>query len=433
MRNNNSKKHLTLDDRIEIQKLLKEGENFTRIANSINKSRSTISREVIAHKYLSDSFVGNDCIHRNVCDLPSNCAHKANCNGNRSCRVRCKICREGCERYEKELCSMRDKAPYVCSACPTKSKCWLPKMEYDAKRSHAAYEALLSESRRGISLSEEELQYLDSIVSARIKKGQSIPVVWNHHKDEMPVSGRTLYTYIDSGLMDAKNLDLRRKMRMPHRKKSGPVLRVDKQCHIDRTYDDYGRYIDENPDAPVCQMDTVEGKKGGKVLLTILFTNCDLQLMYLRDRNTAASVTEAFNHFRRTLSAEQFKKLFHVILTDRGAEFTDPTKVETDINTGEIQCRLFYCDPMNTNQKSNCEKNHGLIRYVIPKGTSMDGFAQADITKMMNHINSYPRKKWNGQSPIDLFIKIYGQVITTKLDLVKIPPESIILTPDLLK
>ena len=108
MRNNNSKKHLTLDDRIEIQKLLKEGENFTQIANSINKSRSTISREVIAHKYLSDSFVGNDCIHRNVCDLPSNCAHKANCNGNRSCRVRCKICREGCERYEKELCSMRD-------------------------------------------------------------------------------------------------------------------------------------------------------------------------------------------------------------------------------------------------------------------------------------------------------------------------------------
>ncbi len=60
----NSKKHLTLDDRIEIQKLLKEGGNFTHNANSINKNRSTVAREIKAHRYLSDSSVGNDCIHR---------------------------------------------------------------------------------------------------------------------------------------------------------------------------------------------------------------------------------------------------------------------------------------------------------------------------------------------------------------------------------
>jgi len=50
----------------------------------------------------------------------------------------------------------------------------------------------------------------------------------------------------------------------------------------------------------------------------------------------------------------------------------------------------------------------------------------------MNHINSYPRKKWNGQAPIDLFIKIYGQEVATLLGLEKIPPDSINLTPDLL-
>lgn len=52
---------------------------------------------------------------------------------------------------------------------------------------------------------------------------------------------------------------------------------------------------------------------------------------------------------------------------------------------------------------------------------------------MMNHINSYPRKKWNGQAPIDLFIKIYGQETANLLGLEKIPSDSITFTPALLK
>ncbi len=95
--------------------------------------------------------------------------------------------------------------------------------------------------------------------------------------------------------------------------------------------------------------------------------------------------------------------------------------------------RLFYCDPMQTNQKSECERNHELIRYVISKGKSMNGLEQSDITKMMNHINSYQRKKWNGQAPIDMFINIYGKPIATLLGLEKIEPASIYLRPDLLK
>ena len=123
----------------------------------------------------------------------------------------------------------------------------------------------------------------------------------------------------------------------------------------------------QNPDAMVSQMDSVIIHTGGQAILTILFTNCDLQLMFLRDRNTAGSVTEIFRQLRKTLKEEKFPMLFQVILTDRGSEFTDPEKIEADTDTGEIQCRVFYCDPMNTNQKSNCERNHELIRYIIPE------------------------------------------------------------------
>ena len=160
----------------------------------------------------------------------------------------------------------------------------------------------------------------------------------------------------------------------------------------------------QNPDVMVNQMDSVVIHKGDQTLLTILFTNYDLQFMFLRERNTTGSVTEIFQWLRKSLGDKKFRMLFQVILTDRGSEFSDPEKIETDLETVEIQCRIFYCDPMNVNQKSNCERNHELIRYIIRKKHAKDRYTGEEIRKMMNHINSYPRKKWNGQAPADLFI-----------------------------
>lgn len=272
-------------------------------------------------------------------------------------------------------------------------------MLYDAKYTQEQYEKTLSESRKGISLTEQKLDQINGTISPLLKKGQSLPTICARYRDDLPVTDRTIYSYIDAGLLDARNIDLRRKLRRPERKKSGPVLRVDRKCHIDRTYEDYLAHMAQNPDALVSQMDSVIIHKGGQVILTILFTTCDLQLMFLRERNTAASVTEIFRELRKKLGETYFPMLFQVIVTDRGSEFTDPTKLETDPARGERQCRVFYCDPMNSNQKSNCERNHERIRYVIPKNQSKAHYAEEEIREMMNHINSYPRKKMERTGP----------------------------------
>ena len=172
---------------------------------------------------------------------------------------------------------------------------------------------------------------------------------------------------------------------------------------------------------------------GGQAILTVFFTTCDLQLMFLRERNTSASVTEVFKKLRQALGTEGYCRLFQVLLTDRGSEFTDPSRIETDGEAAGGECRVFYCDPMNSNQKSNCERNHEFIRYIIPKKTAKERYTEEEVRLMMNHINSFPRKKWNGQAPIDLFIKIYGQETAAVLGLKKIPSDSINLTPALLK
>ena len=425
-------KHLTYDDRLVIQAGLQQGLKVAQIAKNIGKHRSTVSREIKAHRRLVSTSKGNNCIYHRTCIRIPDC--RSDCfRGKKQCQTACGRCQEGCTDYQEEFCTDYEKSPFVCNACDHRLRCRLRRMLYDAKYAQQQYEQRLSESRKGISLTEQELNRISDTITPLLKKGQSLPVICERYRDELPVSDRTIYSYIDAGLLDARNIDLRRKLRRPERKKSGPVLRVDRKCHIGRSYEEYEEYMRQNPDAIVSQMDSVVIHKGGQTLLTILFTNCDLQLMFLRERNTAGSVTEIFQWLRKSLGDKKFRMLFQVILTDRGSEFSDPEKIETDLETGEIQCRVFYCDPMNVNQKSNCERNHELIRYIIPKKHAKDGYTREEIRKMMNHINSYSRKKWNGQAPVDLFIKIYGQETATLLGLEKIPSDSINLTPALLK
>ena len=127
---------------------------------------------------------------------------------------------------------------------------------------------------------------------------------------------------------------------------------MDKKCHIGRTYEDFQEYMAANPDVSVVEIDSVEGRKGGKVFLTIFFQNCNLMLAFLRDVNTARSVTDIFNQLYVLLGHEKFTELFPVIITDRGSEFTDPLGIEFNENN-ERRTRVFYCDPQRYEAESS--------------------------------------------------------------------------------
>jgi IS30 family transposase len=178
-------------------------------------------------------------------------------------------------------------------------------------------------------------------------------------------------------------------------------------------------------------MDSVEGSRGGKVLLTIFFTRSDLMLMYLRDHNTSQSVIDIFNFLDQLLGREAFTNLFPVILTDNGSEFSNPRAIEYD-SCGNLRTRLFYCDPSSPHQKPEIERNHEFIRMVLPKGRSFDALTQKDIDLLTFHINSLIRKKLNDRPPIAAFSFFHGDLIHRKLGLRVIPPDEVTLTPALL-
>ena len=432
-------KHLTLDDRIEIQRALKDGLSFVKIGALLNRDPSTIAKEVKSHAISKQTGTKsrpyNPCINRGHCihegDICAFCHQTGGWRSSRYCAV-CGDCNRWCPDFKAEECKLLRKPPYVCNGCKQLRSCTLSKVSYDAKEAQKAYENLRSESRQGISIDSNELARIDEIISPLVKQGQSIHHICSNHADTIMLDERTIYNYVDASLLSVGNIDLPRKVRY-RKRKSKKVVHIDKKCHVGRTYEDYLLFIEENPDIPVVQMDSVEGTKDStKVLLTVHFTSCNFMLAFLRDANTAKSVTDIFNRLDEILGRNAFCRLFPVILTDRGSEFTDPLSIEVD-EDGEYRTRIFYCDPQRSNQKGSIEVTHELIRKVLPKKTSFKDLTQEKVVLMMNHINSYTRKKLSDRSPHQLFSFLYGEDIALILNSREIPSDEINLTPDLLK
>jgi len=294
------------------------------------------------------------------------------------------------------------------------------------------YEAVRSESRQGLQITEEEALRLDSIISPLLMKGQSLHHICINHADEIMFDERTLYNYVNSGIFTARNIDMPRVVRMGKRKKISDKFKVDKKCRIGRTYQDFLKFMQEHPDLPVVEMDTLLGRTGGKVLLTLHFTVPQLMFAFIRDANSSQSVIDIFNRLYLVLGPDTFRKLFPVLLCDNGSEFSNPLAIEYDL-LGQRRTRIFYCNPQAPYQRAAAENNHTLVRRIIPKGTSLDEFTQQDINLMMSHVNSYSRLNLGDKTPYWAFASLYGEEVLRRMDIELIPPDKITLHPSLLK
>jgi IS30 family transposase len=181
------------------------------------------------------------------------------------------------------------------------------------------------------------------------------------------------------------------------------------------------------------EMDSVLGRRGGKVLLTIHFNNCGLSLAFLRDANNSQSVIDVFNSLEKRLTFKVFQKLFPVMLTDNGSKFSNPSALETSPFNSKRRTRIFYCNPYSSWQKGHVENNHLNLRKAITKGRSMDNFTQEDINTILSNVNSFARKSLNNILAITLFETIYSKNIMDELNIKLINKNEVYLLPDLIE
>lgn len=443
------KPRLTDVDRLKIESMLKSGNTVYAIAKALSRPVTTITREIRARAVESDKgpafrlknrcAMRGSCTRRDVCGL---CLHAG--RGGIPCRM-CRQCNSHCPSFVEQRCAALEKPPFVCNGCPEERRCILRKRFYLHAEAQEDYETILSESRTGANVTEGELAAFDALLCELTAKGQSIHAAVVNNPDRFTVSEKTVYRYVNGGLLSTKRGSLPRACMVKPRKRKGVEHRVDKKCRVGRTWEDYLKFVEAHPGVRVVEMDTVEGRKGGKALLTLAFNPFNFMLAFLMDAKTSACVIGVFESIRRTLRERygedgwrgMFTRLFPVILTDNGSEFSNPEKIEFD-ESGDKLAPLFYCRAYASYEKPHVERNHEFIRLVLPKGTaytetvSFDGLTQEGVSLMMSHINSYVRGGLGDRTPSDLFDAEFGEGAAALFGISRIPPNDVTLKPSLL-
>ena len=427
-----NQKHLTIEDRIYIQNELDKGTSFKDIARFLCKDPTTISKEVKARRASDWFHKGTFLNAKNFCTKRFRCKKTNACNKILLCGVKCAscpTCNQTCPDFQKECCSKLDRAPYVCNGCSKKiNHCTIAhKYTYNARFADRKYRECLKDSRSGIAMTRQELLKKDKIITPLIDQGQSpYQIVANH--PELNLSVRSVYNYLDMGLLTARNVDLKRKVKFKPRKVHKSQI-SDRRVFNGRTYADFQQLHLES----FVEMDTVHSAVGSsKTLLTFFFTREKLFLAFLMNRNTEGSVRLVLDRLEKRFGTFDFLTLFEYILTDRGAEFGDPDSLETGV-TGIQRTNIYYCDPMRSGQKGGIEQAHTMLRMILPKRTTFEFLTQWDVNLITSHINSTPRESLNGRTPYDVALEAFGEDVLKAFQLRRIDPDKVILTPKLIR
>jgi len=392
-------KHLTIDDRIEIEKCLDCGMTFKAIGARIGKDQTTISKEVRKHL----EFIKSKTVYYS----PSG------------------------DELATPVCPRLLKTPFVCNPCPKKSySCPYQKQRYKAKKAQQEYESLLVEAREGIPLTKESFFEADRIITEGIQQGQHLYHILQSYDLEMSKSA--VYRNLHKGYLSVSAIEFPRVVKFKSRKQK-PAEYIPRAAKIGRTYDDFCFYTEEHEITSWVEMDTVIGRIGGKVILTLHFTFCNFMAGILLDKKSSAEASSKILALKKVFDENgiSFGDVFPLILTDNGGEFSDVFTIENDSH-GAKETSLFFCDPYQSSQKPRVEKNHTLFRDIAPKGRSFDDFSQDMVNLIFSHVNSVKRKSLNGKTPYEMFTFTYGGKIAELLGLKPIPADKVIQSPKLI-
>ena len=423
MSSNNKNLHLTVQERIIIEKGIENGSTKAAIALTIGKDKSTVGKEIKKHREL---------VHKSSYKI--NCANMKNCSHNHVC--------DNCADFKPFTCNRRDRSPGACSGCSKYTHCRYDKYRYKADFSHKKYREDLVDTRTGINISYEECKAMADIIVPLIKAGHSpYHIVTNH--PELNISEKTLYNYIENGIFrefGLLDIDLRIKTKRKITKKASNKYkkREDKKYLNGRTYDDFINYTAENKNLSVVEMDTVYNNGStGPFMQTFKFLDYSFMFIVYQEEKTAKSMVEGVDLLEKILGKDLFSEEVAIIKTDRGSEFCDAEGFEKEENESR-RTRIFYCDPMASGQKGSLENNHKEIRYICPKENDLKDLglnSQEKANLIVSHINSQSKEHLKGKSPLEV-MEFMNPALYQKFKdfgIERINKDNIVLKPYLLK
>ena len=425
MGRNYSNKNLTELEMGNIEFYLNENKSPTKIGRILNRTEATIRLEI--KKYSSYFGAARKC---------SNCLNKNDCHQKYLCdriidKVRCSQCKfcnravKICPNYKINIeCELLKKNHNVCNGCELYFKCDKVKIKYHAETAIKMHNAIQRVSRIDTKVDkfpDEFKQYL----SDRIKNGISRDIVMNTLPTKYQVyksSTSAFYEWIDKGLLDCCNLDLRNKVSRVRYGESTVKRNTIKGHQLNgRSIEDLTEEEKQNRTLGIAEFDTVEGIKGGELLFTIMIPCFSLMLAFKIKSKTQEEIGKVLDNLEKKLDS-YFYILFRKVIPDNGGEFTDFNILETSIHPAlNKRIEVHYTHTYASYEKPHIENNHILLRWLIKKGYDITLLSSDDILDIINRLNNYPRPNKDYKTPLQLLEEELGNYILDLLYLHHIP------------
>lgn len=210
-------------------------------------------------------------------------------------------------------------------------------------------------------------------------------------------STSTLYNWIDSGLMHTKNIDLLEKVRRKPRTMRGKTRRNVKVL---------GTSIEERPETVEnrqtfghWEIDTVVGNIDADepVLLTLVERKTRFEKLFKIKGQRASEVDHTLKTFIASLKGLA-PSLFKSVTSDNGSEFANLSQLSKET-------AVYFCHPYASFERGTSENQHKIIRRFLPKHQSLKKVKKAQIRRIQQWMNDYPRRILNYKTPHQAFVQ----------------------------
>lgn len=336
-------KHLTLQERFTIERMLIRGYSKKSIADAIGCSLATVYNEIKRATY----------IHTNS-DLTEEI------------------------RYAPEIAH----AKYLRKL---KTKRWREKLKEDGEQLKYILNLILENDWSPSAA----LLYIK-----RIKVSFDVPIK----------SVNTIYRGIAKGYFPGLTLEmLPEGGRHRRRKQRKKVNKVQKRLVNGKSIEMRDESILLRSEFGHWEMDTVHGKQGTKkTILSITERKTEYEFLESLSRNTIDEVRRALNKIEKEVKSLfniPFRDIFKTITVDNGSEFLRPKAIEKSCIEDGNRTEVYYCHPYTPQERGTNEINNKMVRRVFAKGSNFDkSINRRGVKRCQNWMNTYPRKILNGET-----------------------------------
>jgi IS30 family transposase len=257
--------------------------------------------------------------------------------------------------------------------------------KYFADAGQRVYEEHRANSRKPYKLAEvtEFIEYAEEEILTNKKAPDTIcGRAKIENKFSKTVCTKTLYNYIDMGLLRVKNIDLPLRVKL---NKKSRVVRKNRRI-LGESIEKRPEKVNNREEFGHWEIDTVIGTKTkGSVLLTLDERLTRKRFIVKIAGKTTEAVKEGLLSIYSSFG-DNATKIFKSITSDNGSEFA---KLSTTLPSSTS---IYYAHPYSSGERGTNEKQNSLIRYFYPKGRSFNDVSETLIARVEDWINNLPRK-----------------------------------------